>query len=198
MLHNDLDTVCEWADRWQLKFNVPNCQVIHFGRKTTGIEPSYYMHGEPIEEVCSTKDLGVVFSNDMKVSLHCRDRTIRYTLPGRCEMQHQLTRSKDVWREGVGTRWTFSKTDSLQVQLAATCSDPHLSTIGDDLRTTKVGAAAPGELHGELRYVKWAKLLKLIIYCFQVCLQKFIIVIIVICGEITYYVVTVYGLHALF
>jgi len=31
------------------------------------------MHGKPIEEVCSEKDSGVVFSNDMKVSLHCRD-----------------------------------------------------------------------------------------------------------------------------
>jgi len=77
-----------------MKLNVPKCKVMHFGRKTTGIEPSYYMYGEPIEEVCSIKDLGVSFSNDMKVSLHCRDsyskanrmlglisRTIRYRHP---------------------------------------------------------------------------------------------------------------------
>jgi len=94
MLQNNLDTVCEWADRWQMKLSVPKCKVMHFGRKTTGTEPSYYMYGEPIEEVCSIKDLGVVFSNDMKVSLHCRDsyskansmlvmisRTIRYRHP---------------------------------------------------------------------------------------------------------------------
>jgi len=93
MLQNDLDTVCEWADRWQMKFNGPKCKVMHFGRKTTGIE-WYYMYGEPVEEVCSIKDLGVLFSNDMKVSLNCRDsyskanrmlglisRTIRYRYP---------------------------------------------------------------------------------------------------------------------
>ena len=31
------------------------------------------MYGEPLEEVSSEKDLGVVFSSDMKVALHCRD-----------------------------------------------------------------------------------------------------------------------------
>jgi len=49
MLNNDLDTVCEWADRWQMKFNVSKCKVMHYGRKDTGIDPSYYMYGQPIE-----------------------------------------------------------------------------------------------------------------------------------------------------
>ena len=52
------------------------------------------MYGQPIEEVFFEKDLGVVFSNDMKVSLQCREsyskanrmlglinRTIRYKHP---------------------------------------------------------------------------------------------------------------------
>jgi len=94
MLQNDLDTVCEWTNRWQMKFNVSKCKVMHYGRKNTGVEPSDSMHGEPIEEVCSEKDLGVVFSNDLKVSLQCKDsyskanrmlglisRTIRYRHP---------------------------------------------------------------------------------------------------------------------
>ena len=34
-------------------------------------------------------------------------------------MQHQLTRLKDVWKEGVDSRWTFIKTNSLQALLAA-------------------------------------------------------------------------------
>ena len=46
---------------------------MHLWRKTTGIEPSYFMNGKPIEVVCFEKDLGVVFSNDMKVALHCSD-----------------------------------------------------------------------------------------------------------------------------
>jgi len=47
--------------------------VLHYGRKTTGIEPSYFMYGKLIEVVCFEKDLGVVFSNDMKVALHYSD-----------------------------------------------------------------------------------------------------------------------------
>ena len=70
-LQYDLDTVCEWADRWEMKFNVSKCKVMHYGRKSTDIEPTYYMYGKPIEVVCSEKDLGVIFSNDMKV--HCSD-----------------------------------------------------------------------------------------------------------------------------
>ena len=32
-LQNNLDTVCEWANRWQMKFNVPECKVMNYGRK---------------------------------------------------------------------------------------------------------------------------------------------------------------------
>jgi len=96
MLQNDLDTVCEWANRWDMKFNVSKCKVMHYGRKNLGVEPSYSMYGEPIEEVglCSEKDLGVMFSNDVKVALQCNNsyskanrmfglisRTIRYRHP---------------------------------------------------------------------------------------------------------------------
>jgi len=73
ILQKDLDIVCEWADRWQMKFNVPKYKTMQYGRKNTAIEPHYYMYGEPLVEVSSEKDLGVVFSSDMKVALHCRD-----------------------------------------------------------------------------------------------------------------------------
>jgi len=52
-------------------------------------------------------------------SSHSVSSTVGTVCPRKLWMQRQLTRSKDVWREGVGIRWTFSKTDSLQVQLAA-------------------------------------------------------------------------------
>ena len=52
-------------------------------------------------------------------SSHSGSSTVGTVCPRKKWMQRQLTRSRDVWREGVGTRWTFLKTDSLQVQLAA-------------------------------------------------------------------------------
>ena len=43
----------------------------------------------------------------------------------------------------------FFKDEKSTSPISCTTSDLHLSTIGDDLRTTKLGAAAPGELPGE-------------------------------------------------
>jgi len=56
-----------------MKFNVSKCKVMHYGRKSTNIEPTYYMYRKPIEVVCSEKDLGIIFSNDMQVALHCKE-----------------------------------------------------------------------------------------------------------------------------
>ena len=35
-LQKDLDTVAEWAHRWQMQFNVKKCKVAHFGRGNLG------------------------------------------------------------------------------------------------------------------------------------------------------------------
>jgi len=51
-----------------MKFNVSKCKTMQYGRKTSAIEPRYYMYGEPLEEVSSEKDLCVVFSSDKKVA----------------------------------------------------------------------------------------------------------------------------------
>ena len=32
-LETDLDTLVEWADRWQMEFNVGKCKVMHVGKK---------------------------------------------------------------------------------------------------------------------------------------------------------------------
>jgi len=39
MLQKDLDIVSEWADRWQMKFNVSKCKTMQYGRKNTAIKP---------------------------------------------------------------------------------------------------------------------------------------------------------------
>ena len=62
------------SDHWQMSmsFNVSKCKVLRYGRMNTGIDPLYSMYGEPIEIVNSEKDLGVVFSKDLKELVnHC-------------------------------------------------------------------------------------------------------------------------------
>jgi len=35
-LQKDLDAVGAWAVRWQMKFNVEKCKVLHYGRNSIG------------------------------------------------------------------------------------------------------------------------------------------------------------------
>ena len=54
-----------------MKFNIDKCKVVHYGKDS--IEFQYSLYGQPITEVTSEKDLGVVFSQDLKVSTQCRE-----------------------------------------------------------------------------------------------------------------------------
>jgi len=65
-LQNDLDALGEWAVKWQMKFNLEKCKVVHYGNDSIAC-----MCGQQLEEVTSKKDLGVVFSKDLKVRIQC-------------------------------------------------------------------------------------------------------------------------------
>ena len=50
--------------------NVEKCKVVHYGRDNIGY--NYSLYGQTLADVESEKDLGVVFSNDLKVGIHSR------------------------------------------------------------------------------------------------------------------------------
>jgi len=54
-LQLDLDNVCSWASRSQMKFNVSKCKVIHCGKGNLGY--NYSMEGVPLEEADCEKDV---------------------------------------------------------------------------------------------------------------------------------------------
>jgi len=54
-----------------MKFNVEKCKVVHYGKGNTGTK--YSMYGQPIAEVSSQRELGVMLSRDLKVSIQCRE-----------------------------------------------------------------------------------------------------------------------------
>ena len=72
-LLSHLDTICKWADRWNMKFNVSKCTVIRYGSNFSHTDPLYLMYDMPIKEDISEKDLGVVFSNDLEASSHYKE-----------------------------------------------------------------------------------------------------------------------------
>ena len=54
-----------------MKFNIEKCKVAHYGKRSIDVE--YSLYGQPLEEVVSEKDMGVVFSNDFKVRRQCEE-----------------------------------------------------------------------------------------------------------------------------
>jgi len=51
-------------------FNVNKCKVMHIGKQNQ--QRQYFMHDQCLEVVCQEKDLGILISNDLKVSQQCQ------------------------------------------------------------------------------------------------------------------------------
>ena len=68
-LQEDLDRISEWAERWEMRFNVDKCKVLHAG--TNNPRFVYEMNGKVIEEVAIEKDLGVWMDETLKPAKQC-------------------------------------------------------------------------------------------------------------------------------
>ena len=69
-LQNDLDKLISWSEEWQMLFNISKCKVMHIGKSK--LESHYFMKNQQLETVCQEKDLGVMITNDLKVSQQCQ------------------------------------------------------------------------------------------------------------------------------
>ena len=64
----DLNTLEQWAEKWQMAFHPDKCKVMHIGHKNN--KHKYYINGKEIQVVNEEKDLGVVISEDLKPKKH--------------------------------------------------------------------------------------------------------------------------------
>jgi hypothetical protein len=67
-LQRDLDNACEWSNKWLLEFNVSKCLVMHYGANNQ--RAKYVMNGLELKETVCERDLGVIFSTDLKWKNH--------------------------------------------------------------------------------------------------------------------------------
>ena len=74
-LQNDLKTLMEWAELWELTFNVLKYKIIHYSLNKP--EHDYTMNNEQLESVEEECDLGVTFSRDLKFSEHITKKITR-------------------------------------------------------------------------------------------------------------------------
>jgi len=65
----DLDGSVEWADKWQMQFNVSKCKVMHVGKKNP--RHPYYMSSNGLKSVKVEKNLGIMIISDLKCSQQC-------------------------------------------------------------------------------------------------------------------------------
>lgn len=67
-LQTDLTSLCDWAKKWELTFNVDKCKVIHYGHRNP--ERQYFMNEKELKSASEECDLGVLFERDLKFSKH--------------------------------------------------------------------------------------------------------------------------------
>ena len=70
-LQADLDTLYQWAETWQMNFNVSKCKLMHLGKRNAGFR--YSMNSQLLEEVTSYRDLGIIMSSHLKVTEQCQE-----------------------------------------------------------------------------------------------------------------------------
>ena len=66
VLQKDIDSLSSWCDKWCMLFNVKKCYVMHYGKNNA--KALYHIRGDSLEMSETYKDLGVLVSNDLKVS----------------------------------------------------------------------------------------------------------------------------------
>ena len=59
----------EWADKWQMQFNVSNCKVMHVGKINS--RHSYCIGNTGLKPVEVKKNLEVTITSDLKCSQQC-------------------------------------------------------------------------------------------------------------------------------
>uniref|UniRef100_A0A6A7FQF0 RTJK n=1 Tax=Hirondellea gigas TaxID=1518452 RepID=A0A6A7FQF0_9CRUS len=63
-LQNDLHKLMDWADKWQMSFNVDKCTVLHIGCHNRRYD--YQMGNNALTEVEQQRDLGIIINQDLK------------------------------------------------------------------------------------------------------------------------------------
>ncbi len=107
-LQQDLDKLGEWSERWQLRFNVEKCKIMHIGGSRNGAA-GYKMSGMELKETLEEKDLGVWVDNTIKST---------------CHVNHAVSKANQI----LGLiRRTFTYLDTaLMKQLFTSIVRPHL------------------------------------------------------------------------
>ena len=71
MLQEDLDTLFEWAEKWQMEFNIGKCSVLSVGRNNPSNR--YSINGTALKSSDSERDLGVRVNANLRHRQQCTE-----------------------------------------------------------------------------------------------------------------------------
>src|SRR6267154_1089373 len=69
MLKDDLRSLNQWSEDWQIPFNADKCKVMHFGANNK--KETYSINNIVLNEAKEERDLGIIVQNNLKVSEQC-------------------------------------------------------------------------------------------------------------------------------
>ena len=64
-LQKDINTLCNWESKWQMKFNIDKCYIMHVTHKRNALLMTYNMNGRPIEVTASHNYLCISINNKL-------------------------------------------------------------------------------------------------------------------------------------
>nr|VZH94989.1 unnamed protein product [Spirometra erinaceieuropaei] len=70
-LQANLNRLEGWSKRWLMPFNISKCNFLQLGGFRAPSPRTYFLHGTPLQQVDSQKDLGVWITSSLKPTLHC-------------------------------------------------------------------------------------------------------------------------------
>ncbi|CAM4653692.1 unnamed protein product [Lepidochelys kempii] len=68
-LQKDLTKLSDWATKWQMKFNVDKCKVMHIGKNNPN--QTYNTMGSNLATTNQERDLGVIVDSSLNTSMQC-------------------------------------------------------------------------------------------------------------------------------
>ncbi|XP_072022797.1 uncharacterized protein [Amphiura filiformis] len=70
ILQKDLTSLCNWAEKWQMRFNTAKCKTLRITTKKNPLISTYTMCNDELEYVSHHPYLGVNISHNLKWSIH--------------------------------------------------------------------------------------------------------------------------------
>ncbi|BHF66814.1 60S acidic ribosomal protein P1 [Sparganum proliferum] len=69
-LQANLNCLEDWSKRWLMPFNISKCNFLQLGSFRASSPRTYFLHGTPLQQADSQKDLGVWITSSLKPTLH--------------------------------------------------------------------------------------------------------------------------------